>query len=78
MGLKRVVVMGAVSDGGVRRSSRYTARGNPEARGKGEKRCDLRAVPQGSVQADGAFLYLDSGGGHRALCVGQHSHILMP
>ena len=38
LGLRQVVVMDAVSDGGVRRYSRYTAGGNPEARGKGEER----------------------------------------
>ena len=47
--------MDAVSDGGVRRYSRYTAGGNPEARGRARRGCDLRAIPRGSVQADELF-----------------------
>lgn len=38
LGLRHVVVMDAVSEGGVRRYSHYTARGNLEARGKGGER----------------------------------------
>ena len=45
--------------------------------GRAKRGCDLRAITPGNFKGDGAFLYLYRGGDHRALCIGQHSHIFM-